>query len=113
MMILYFSGILRREAGTLGAREISSSWSIISERLKKRVETIQIRQENKRCVLLVLVNRFIPSRYLHLIGSSRWATLDDDTTLILRFSRISEKFCLQMGDIAIKLLKLVRKRIIL
>jgi hypothetical protein len=36
---------------------------------------------------------------------------NDDTVLVLRFARISEKLRLEMGDIAIKLLQLVRKRI--
>jgi hypothetical protein len=44
--MLYFSGMLRNEAGTPDAREISSKLSIILERLKKRVETVQVR-ENK------------------------------------------------------------------
>jgi hypothetical protein len=33
---------------------------------------------------------------------------NDNTVLILRFARISEKFRLEMRDVAIKLLELVR-----
>jgi hypothetical protein len=62
-------------------------------------------------VPFVIVNQALPSRFLRIIGSGRWDTLYDDTVLILRFARISEKFRLQMGDIAIKLLELHRKRI--
>ena len=44
----YFSGMFRNEAGTPGARDISSRSSIISERLRKRVEMVQVRQEKRK-----------------------------------------------------------------
>jgi hypothetical protein len=67
--------------------------------------------ETKLGVPFVILNQTFPSRLLRIIGPGRWPTLNDNTVLLLRFSRVSEKFRLQMGDIAIKLLKLIRKRI--
>ena len=61
----------------------------------------------------MILNQTFPSRLLHIIGPGRWPTLNDNTVLLLRFSQVSEKFRLQMGDIAIKLLKLIRKCICL
>jgi hypothetical protein len=49
----------------------------------------------------VIVNQVLPSRFPRFIGTGR-ATLNDNTVLILSFARISEKFCVQMGNIAIK-----------
>ena len=51
----------------------------------------------------MIVGRFLPSRLPYLLGSDRWATLDDDTALILWFARIGEDLCLEGGDVAIKL----------
>lgn len=113
MVMLYFSSIFRSEAGIPNAREFSNRLIIISERLRKhpkRVEMVQVRQENKGVgVPFVILNQLLLSRFL-FIGSGRLATLNDDTVLILRFARSGEKFR-QMRDIAIKLLQLVRKRI--
>jgi hypothetical protein len=53
----------------------------------------------------------LPSGFLRFIGPGRWATLNDNTILILRLARISEKFRLRMRDIAIELLQLVRNRL--
>ena len=70
---------------------------------------VQVRQETMGGVPFVIVKQALPSRSSHFIVSGRWDTLDDDTVLLLRFAQISEKFCLQMGDIVIKLRQLVRK----
>lgn len=59
----------------------------------------------------MILNQELPSGFLRIIGPDRWATLNDNTILILRLARISEKFRLQMRDIAIELLQLVRERI--
>lgn len=59
----------------------------------------------------MFLDRFLPSGFLRFIGSSRSATLDDYTTLVLGFARIRKKSRLQMGNIAIQLLELIRKRI--
>jgi hypothetical protein len=111
MMMLYLSGILRSEAGTPEAKEISRRFNIISERLRKRNEIKNARQEKSRNLPFVFLDRVLPSGFLQFIGSSRCATLNDYATLVLGFARISEKSRLQMGDIAIKLLQLIRERI--
>jgi hypothetical protein len=89
MVMLYFSSIFRSEAGIPNAREFSNRLIIISERLRKhpkRVEMVQVRQENKGVgVPFVILNQLLLSRFL-FIGSGRLATLNDDTVLILRFA---------------------------
>jgi hypothetical protein len=54
----------------------------------------------------VVLDRFLPSGLLRIFCSCRWAAPDDDTVLILGFSRIREDLGLEEGDIAIKLLEL-------
>jgi len=54
----------------------------------------------------MIVGRFLPSRLPYLLGSDRWATLDDDTAFILWLTRIGEDLCLEGRDVAIKLFEL-------
>lgn len=52
---------------------------MILEKLRKRVEMVQVRQETKGGIPFVIVNRC-----LRFIVSGQWDTLNDDTVLILR-----------------------------
>jgi len=107
LFFLTLINIFHNKAGILDAGEISIRLSIISERLRKQVEMVQVRQETKGGIPFVIVNQALSTRFLHFIVSGWLDTLNNDTVLILRFARISEKFHLQMGDITIKLFQLV------
>jgi hypothetical protein len=59
----------------------------------------------------VILDRLLPSHFLHFIGSGRRSTLYDNATLILGFARIRKKLRFEMGNVAIQLLELVRERV--
>ena len=57
----------------------------------------------------MIIGRFLPSYHLCLFGSDRWATLDDETALVLWLIRIGEDLHFQGRDVAITFLQLSGK----
>jgi hypothetical protein len=47
---------------------------------------------------LVVLDRFLPSSFLHFFGSYRWTGFDDDTVLILGIALIHEGLRLEDRD---------------
>jgi len=71
MMLLYLLGILQREVGTPDPNKTSRGLSMdILEKLGEKVENIQTTQERQKGALLVTLDQFLQSRFLHFVSSS-------------------------------------------
>jgi hypothetical protein len=100
--------ISQRARNTRGERDLQK----VEHHLGKTGNDLRFRQtgtKKKQNLQLVILDRFLPPRLLRIFAPDRWATFDEDAVLILRFSRIIEKLCLENAHIAIKLLELTGK----
>jgi hypothetical protein len=72
------------------AEEISRGLSIISDGLGNTLNLYK--PDAKKSSLLVILDRLLPSQFLHFIGSSRWSTLIDNATLNLGLPKSARSF---------------------
>src|SRR6266851_9166272 len=80
MMMLYFSGILRRDAGTPGASEISKRLSINSERLENKLRRHKEERNGRTHYLWSSI------AFFHRAFSASSVPVDGQPRMTIRFS---------------------------